>query len=154
MFCSRTCNNRINKIHERALRFVYNDYISTFDSLLERHHSFTIHHQNLQTLAIEIFKEVNGITKGNLGVDFCLKETFRNLRSNSELHIPSVRNVYSGKGSIRYFGPVLWNMIPFEIRNLSFNDFVSKIKEWKPDKCPCRICCNYIATVGFIELVE
>ena len=34
MFHSRTLNNRINKIHERALRMVYNDNISTFDELL------------------------------------------------------------------------------------------------------------------------
>ena len=36
MFCSRTLNNRINRIHERALRLVYNDYENTFQTLLSR----------------------------------------------------------------------------------------------------------------------
>ena len=47
MFHSRKLNNRINKIHERALRLVYKDYISSFDDLLAKDNSFKIHHRNL-----------------------------------------------------------------------------------------------------------
>ena len=36
MFYSRKINNQINKMHERALRFVYNDKSSSFRELLER----------------------------------------------------------------------------------------------------------------------
>ena len=35
MFYSRKTNNRINKLHERALRLVYIDYESTFEDLLK-----------------------------------------------------------------------------------------------------------------------
>ena len=34
MYCQRQCNNSINRIHERALSIAYNDYISSFESLL------------------------------------------------------------------------------------------------------------------------
>ena len=34
MFCSRTMNDKINRIHERALCLVYQDYDSTFEELL------------------------------------------------------------------------------------------------------------------------
>ena len=54
MFHSRKLNNRINKIHERALRIVYNDDLSSFDELLNRDSSFTIHSRSIQALAIEI----------------------------------------------------------------------------------------------------
>ena len=53
MFHSRKLNNRINYIHERALRLVYKDYTSSFDELLLKDNSFGIHHRNLQKLAIE-----------------------------------------------------------------------------------------------------
>ena len=43
MFHSRTLNNKINKLHERALRLVYKNEDSTFDELLELDHSVTIH---------------------------------------------------------------------------------------------------------------
>ena len=56
MFYSKTVNNKINKLHERALRLVYDDYVSTFKELLEKDNSFNIHRYNIQTLCIELYK--------------------------------------------------------------------------------------------------
>ena len=56
MFHSRGSNERINKIHERALRVVHNDYFSAFEELLLKDNSVSIHHRNLQVLVTEIFK--------------------------------------------------------------------------------------------------
>ena len=52
MIHSRGLNNKINQIHEVALRIVYDDYSSTFEDLLNRDKSVTIHKRNLQQLAI------------------------------------------------------------------------------------------------------
>ena len=56
MFHSRKLNNKINAIHERALRIAYCDKHSKFQQLLEKDNSVSIHHRNLQVLATEIFK--------------------------------------------------------------------------------------------------
>ena len=64
MFHSRTLNNRINNLHERALRIVYNDDHSTFNDLLVKDGSCTIHHHNLQLLAMEMYKVKNNISPG------------------------------------------------------------------------------------------
>ena len=61
MFHSRQLNNRINKIQERALRLVYKDNKLTFNDLLKLDNSVTIHQQNLQILATEIFKVKNSL---------------------------------------------------------------------------------------------
>ena len=58
---SRTLNNRINRIQERALRIVYNDRISKLYELLEKDKSVTIHSRNLQILATELYKVRNGL---------------------------------------------------------------------------------------------
>ena len=52
MIHSRGLNNRINRIHERALRIVYDDNRSSFEDLLNKDKSVTIHQRNLQQLAI------------------------------------------------------------------------------------------------------
>ena len=58
---SRTLNNKINKLHERALRLVYDDRQSTFEELLNIDKSVTIHHRNLQTLATEVYQVLHGL---------------------------------------------------------------------------------------------
>ena len=56
MFHSRTPNNRINKLHERCLRIIYNNKVSSFEDLLELDRSVSVHTRNLQTLAIEMLR--------------------------------------------------------------------------------------------------
>ena len=62
MFHSRKLNNRINRIHDRALRLIYQDNSLSFAELLEKDISVTIHQRNLQVLATEIFKLKNGLS--------------------------------------------------------------------------------------------
>ena len=55
-------NNKINKLHERALRLVYKNQDLTFQQLLDLDGSVTIHHRNIQKLATEMFKIKNGLS--------------------------------------------------------------------------------------------
>ena len=50
MFHSRRLNNKISSIHERALRITYQDNASTFQELLNKDNSVSIHHRNGQVL--------------------------------------------------------------------------------------------------------
>ena len=59
MFCSRSSNNRINHLHERVLRIVYNDLSSTFEDLLVKDNSVSIHYRNIRLLAIILCKAKN-----------------------------------------------------------------------------------------------
>ena len=59
---SRILNNRINKLHERALRILYKDYLTTFEDLLIKDQSVRVHQHNIQMLAIEMYKVKNNIT--------------------------------------------------------------------------------------------
>ena len=51
---SRTLKNKINHIHERALRIVHSDYNPSFYEILDKDDIFTIHQKNVQNLATEI----------------------------------------------------------------------------------------------------
>ena len=56
MFCSRKSNNLINKVQERALRLITNDYQSSINILLDKCIEFSLHQRNLQALMIELYK--------------------------------------------------------------------------------------------------
>ena len=45
MFYSRGVNNKINHMHKRGLRIIYEDNISPFEELLEKDGSYSIHHK-------------------------------------------------------------------------------------------------------------
>ena len=151
MFHSREVNQRINRLHERALRLVYSDYISTFEHLLEKDDSCTVHHSNLHFLSIELYKVVNDLTTNIFSDIFLRNNQEVSLRSQNYFALPRVRTESCGKGALRYLGPLIWNIIPSEIKNVSsLNKFKKQIRQWRPLECPCRLCKNYIPDVGFI----
>ena len=55
-------NTKINRIHERSLRIVYDDNVSTFADLLVKSGSILIHHRNLQNIAIEVYKALHNLS--------------------------------------------------------------------------------------------
>ena len=54
MFHDRRYNNKINRLPERMLRILYKDHKSSFAELLSKDKSFTVHHKNVQKLALEM----------------------------------------------------------------------------------------------------
>ena len=151
MFHSRYLNNKINKIHERALRIAYKDYDSSFDVLLERDKAVTIHTKNLQTLMTEIFKTQNNLNPPFMNEIFRERDNIYNLKNNNEFVLPSIKTVHFGSESIRYRGPQLWFSLPQDIRNIeSLSLFKSKIKKWHGEECSCRLCRPFIPNVGFL----
>ena len=62
MFHSKQINHKINKLHERALRIVYNDHFSSFKELLSKDKSITVYQRDLQILATEMYKILNGVS--------------------------------------------------------------------------------------------
>ena len=77
IYHNRTNNNNTNRLHERCLRLIYNHKKSSFDDLLEKDWSVSIHHRNIRTLAVELFK----VFKGLNSVFFT--EVFRKKTKNS-----------------------------------------------------------------------
>ena len=152
MFHSRTLNNRINKIHERALRRVYNDNTSTFSELLIKDGSFCIHHRNIQKLAIEMYKVKHNMAPPLMNDIFIQKQnTSYNLRNVQTWDIRAVKSVYNGTETLSFRGPKTWDMLPNDIKNSeSLKEFTYKVKKWKPESCTCRLCKVYVTNLGFL----
>ena len=154
MFHSRGINNKINRLHERALRLVYDDDILSFEELLKKDESVTIHHRNLRLLAIEMYKFKHGISPPLMnGIFTRHNNNAYNLRSHTEFYRPKVNTVYSGENSLRHFGPLVWNMVPENYKMSSnLNIFKRNIKKWIPTNCKCRLCKKYVQGLGFVNV--
>ena len=148
---SRTINNKINHLHERCLRVIYNDKISSFKELLERDGSVPIHNRNLQILATEMFKVYNNIAPPIITEIFNKRNPNYQLRHASHFSIPPVRSVYNGTGSLSFLGPKIWDIVLTELKEVkTLNVFKSGIKNWWPQNCPCWLCKRYLPNIGFV----
>ena len=136
---------------------MYNDTITSFEELLVRDKAFTIRHQNIQSLAIEMHKAVNNLPGGNRSELFVRSNHNYNLRSRSELTVPSINTAFKGQNSISYFGSVILTSIPVKLREInSFQVFRSEKhgdKQTAPN-CPCRLCKNYIENLDFVNIAS
>ena len=117
----------------------------------KKDNSFSIHHQNIQTLAIEMCKVYYGLSGNSFYDNFENSRSSYNLRSQRDLDVPSVNTESYGKISLKYFGPIIWNYIPARIRNIeTLTEFKTEICKWRIGKCHCRLYKNYIENVGFL----
>ena len=67
-----------------------------------------------------------------------------------------VNKVFKGEGSLRWFGPIVWNnMLPENLKAKStLEEFKTEVKKWVPENCPCRLCKEYLGGIGFVTLFD
>ena len=90
------------KAHRKpnALRIIYNDKRSNFEELLNKDNSVSIHHHNIQALAIELYKVVNDMSPEVISEVFQVRDTpYYNLRNNSQFLTYPIHSVYNGTGA-------------------------------------------------------
>ena len=102
----RSVNNKIDRLLERCLRIVYSDSVSSFEDLLDKDRSVSVHVKNIKTLATEMFKISNKLTVVLMNEIFVKRNNAYNLRKPSEFVRPKVHSIFNGKESISYLGPL------------------------------------------------
>ena len=151
MFHSRKLNNRINRIHKRSLCIVYQDNRLSFEELLAKDESFTIHERNIQTMAIELYKVKYGLAPKIMNLIFPLQANMTYPGQNDFVS-RNVKNVSYGTETLAHLGPKIWALVPNDIKDFSLSKFTKRIRKWKPDKCPCKICKIYVKNLGYVVI--
>ena len=151
MCCDKTSDNRINHLHERALRTVYNDSVSSFEKLLEKDNSVTIHVRNLRILATELYKTKENLTAPIMHEIFEQRNIQYDLRSQTDFHLEPVKTVNCSLKALRYFCPKICNIVSFEINHSeTLAQFKIKIKSCKPTHSLSNLCQPYFHCLGYI----
>ena len=130
MFCSRTSNNVINKVHERTLRAMLNDHGSNFETLLQNNNDVCNHHRNIQTLLIEIIKTKKGFASPIMESILKGRKNISNVINFQKFETETKQTVYFGLESINYRSQQLWSLLPEHIRQFnSVDQFKRSIRQ-------------------------
>ena len=80
-----------------------------------------------------------------------MKDLFNYNDTNDKFIRPPVHSTHNGLESLSSFGPVGWNtMVPNSVKSSqNINIFKERIKSWVPENCPCKLCIDYVAGVGY-----
>ena len=139
MFHSRNIEHHLNKIHEGALKFVYSDTPNlSFDELLVKDKSVSIHLRNLQLFVTEISKVRNGIIPELMNDIFQFVKKPYNLRNTSILDRKRTIMVYDGNEALSSLTPKIQKLLPNSLKGeTSLAVFKNKIKTWTTNQCLC-----------------
>ena len=138
---NRTKNNKINRLHERCLRLIYNDKKISFEELLEIDSSVSVHDSNLKTLVTEMYKMYHDISPTIMNEIITLRyQNQYNIRNWTYFDAAKVRTVNYRSESVRYLESKIWEIIPTYTKELdTTGKFKIAIKKWKLESCPCRL---------------
>ena len=129
MFHGRGLNNKINRLHEKYLRIVHSDNRSSFEDLLDKDKSVSVHVKNVLILTLEMFKVAQNLS-APISEIFVKQNTVCDLRNPSGLVLPKVHSGFYGKESISYLNSQIWNVVPLEMKNLTtINAFNREVKK-------------------------
>ena len=140
-FTSRDSTNKIDKIQERALRFVLKDHVSCYKDLLLKSGFDSFRIYAVKYFMIELYKILEGMTPNYLSELFVKADTSYDTRDKFRLIQPMKRTTTYGLRSFQYYGAHAWNMLPVHMKAAqSLSEFKSFIKSWSGPTCSCPIC--------------
>ena len=132
---------KIERIQERALRFITDDYTSTYEELLINTGMASMRVRQMQNLCIEIYKTLSNLNPEYMQELFERNSSSYATRRPNDLKVPRINQTTFGSRSIKFEGARLWNHLPEKIKSAdSLNIFKNLIRSWMGPSCGCNYC--------------
>ena len=93
MFCRKNQYLKIQKIHHKALKVVFNSGAG-YDELLQMSNEITIHQKHLHALICEIFKSLNNSNPEFMWSCFTFKNITYKIRNGPLLKLSNAKSTY------------------------------------------------------------
>ena len=140
-FLSSKSLQNIEKLQDRALRFLYNDHTSSYNDLLSKSDRCTMLISLQRALCIEIFKTFKKLNPPFMQKVFKLRASCYSLRNPNDLaHIRPNQTIF-GSNSLMSIGPQIWNNLPSEMKSAENLKTIRRlIKNWDGSSCRCSAC--------------
>ena len=139
-YCSENNSLKMEKIQERAPMFIYEDYNSSYENLLEQSKLPSLKIRRLKTIAVETFKIIHKNSPSYLHL-INIKLQNYNFRSQETAVLPRVRTTRYGLKTFRYNAAQIWNELPNHFRQeTSLEHLKNIIHTWNGSSCQCSAC--------------
>ena len=126
-----------------------------FEELLAKDGSFKIHDCNLQRLLIEIFKVKMKLAPEIMNEVFHIIGSPNPLRNELRFKSRNICIVRYGIVTAAFCGSRVWSYMRSKLKkSISLNVFRSKIKTWKTENCPCKLCKIYLQRIGYLQVTN
>ena len=135
--------NIVNHLQQRCLRQIYNNKSSFYDELLLNIGSASIHHRNIQNIAIEMFEVKSHLLPEIVAAYFWSKHKLiimtsqwwhqimtsqTHHKSYNDFRTPAIRSAYQGSKNISILGHKVWNSRPSNLKQNLWTVLKSKFK--------------------------
>ena len=99
---------------------------SSFEDLLEKDGSISIHHRNLRPITVELFKVFKGLNPVILAEVFpVIQQSQYNMRNHSYFAMPRAKTINHGSESLSYIGSKFWDSVPSHMKE---SDSINELK--------------------------
>ena len=140
-FFSLSSRNKMEKVQERALRFINNDFTSFFQDLLSSTSTIPLHVRRMKQMATEVFKIVTDMPPEYIIDLITIQNSSYNFRRENQVSIPQVKNTRYGLRSFRHEDARIWNCLPNDLSKAeSFPQFRRLLHAWDGIICKCPSC--------------
>lgn len=138
IFGSKQANTLLEKCHFRALRARFLDFSSSYENLLKKGETTSLHVRNLRLMLEEVFKSFHGLSPPILHGIFKAKNLNYSLRSGLTFQIPASKVHVN---SFEFRAIMAWNHLP---KTLKCTDSLSEFRrnlQTVRVYCNCKACC-------------
>ena len=102
-----------------------------FETILLNMNDITIHHRNIQTLMIELFKKKYDLAPPIMDSLLNRRIICSNFRNLQELQSERKRTVFYGLETVSYRAPQLWTILPEEFKQRNTISLLkSDVRQW------------------------
>ena len=108
---------KIEKIQERVLRFLHDDYESDYLTLLKASGLVSMEIRRMRYLRIEIYKTLNNLNPGYMKDIFQVQQSAYSTRRPYNIKVSRVNQTTFGTRSIRYEGAKIWSHLPNSLKS-------------------------------------
>ena len=132
-FCGQVNNSKLEKLQERSLRIIHNDYESSFETSLKCSKQESLLTKRLKIMILEVFKTVNRLNSSCLHDLFTKNEVVYDMRTQ-KLEQPKRMTTTYRLRTFLYLGSKLWNLLASEVNDIDYERLKFLIKYWAGPK--------------------